>query len=65
MKKQMTPTITAYVLIYAACILFGRPLESLPATALQYLAWPLSASLITGLIYPHLTPQKGACHDYH
>ncbi|MGT2667128.1 hypothetical protein ACVRYP_07450 [Streptococcus rifensis] len=63
MKKYITPTITAFVLIYAACILFGRPLASLPATALQYLAWSLPASLIIGLIYPHLTPQKGACHD--
>ncbi|MDQ0223252.1 hypothetical protein [Streptococcus moroccensis] len=63
MKKHMTPIIIAFVLLYAACILFGHPLANLPATALQYLAWSLPASLIIGLIYPHLNSQKGPCHD--
>lgn len=44
MKKALTSGIMSFVLIYAACILFGPASQDLAKTIFQYLSWSLPAS---------------------
>lgn len=50
MKKALTSGIMSFVLIYAACILFGPANQDLSKTIFQYLSWSLPASSIIGIL---------------
>ena len=50
MKKALTSGIMSFVLIYAACILFGPANQDLSKTIFQYLSWSLPASIIIGIL---------------
>ena len=50
MKKALTSGIMSFVLIYAACILFGPANQDLSKTIFQYLSWSLPASSIIGTL---------------
>ena len=50
MKKALTSGIMSFVLIYAACILFGPANQDLSKTIFQYLSWSLPASIIIAIL---------------
>jgi hypothetical protein len=58
MKKALTSGIMSFVLIYAACILFGPANQDLSKTIFQYLSWSLPASSIIGTL-----TYMGICKD--
>ena len=58
MKKALTSGIMSFVLIYAACILFGPAHQDLSKTIFQYLSWSLPASCIIGTL-----TYMGICKD--
>ena len=58
MKKALTSGIMSFVLIYAACILFGPANQDLSKTIFQYLSWSLPASIIIGTL-----TYMGICKD--
>ena len=58
MKKVLTSGIMSFVLIYAACILFGPANQDLSKTIFQYLSWSLPASSIIGTL-----TYMGICKD--
>ena len=58
MKKALTSGIMSFVLIYAACILFGPANQDLSKNIFQYLSWSLPASSIIGTL-----TYMGICKD--
>ena len=58
MKKALTSGIMSFVLIYAACILFGPANQDLSKTIFQSLSWSLPASSIIGTL-----TYMGICKD--
>ena len=50
MKKALTSGIMSFVLIYAACILFGPANQDLAKNIFQYLSWSLPASIIIAIL---------------